>query len=201
MDKTAITVSLLCFIEIACLPLFMFRRDGELNLRWWLTASPFFMVMGLLIAALAGGIRPQTPASWSAGLGMAAAATAAASIALLSGTWGTHRVKISLWHQDNDAPRSIVTLGPYRLVRHPFYASFFLALISAVLALPHWATLAALAYSTVTLNLTAAREERRLSASEFGREYQEYARRTGRFLPRLVIRRVVAEPVTPPTRV
>lgn len=193
MDKTAVVVSLLSFVEMSCLPLFMFRRDGHLNLRWWLTGAPFFVNLGLLVAALAGGIRPETPASWSAGLGIAAAVLAVAAISLMTGTWGTHRIKISLWHQDNDAPRGIVTVGPYRIVRHPFYTSFFLALIGAVLALPHWSTLAMLAYSAVALNATAAREERRLSESEFGPEYRDYLRRTGRFLPRLVVRRRITE--------
>jgi protein-S-isoprenylcysteine O-methyltransferase Ste14 len=188
MDKTAIVVSLLTFVEISCLPIFLARRDGRLNLRWWLAAAPFFASLGLLVAALAGGIRPETPASWTTGLGIAGAVVAAMAIALLAGTWGTHRIKLSLWHQDNDAPRSIVTVGPYRLVRHPFYTGFFLAMISAVLVLPHWSTVVALAYATVALNVTAAREERRLSASEFGREYEEYMQRTGRFLPRLKAR-------------
>jgi protein-S-isoprenylcysteine O-methyltransferase Ste14 len=188
MDKTAIVVSLLTFVEISCLPIFLAKRDGRLNLRWWLAAAPFFASLGLLVAALAGGIHPETPKNWTAGLGIAGAVVAAMAIALLAGTWGTHRIKLSLWHQDNDAPRSIVTVGPYRLVRHPFYTGFFLAMISAVLVLPHWSTLVTLAYATVALNVTAAREERRLSASEFGREYQEYMQRTGRFLPRLKAR-------------
>lgn len=190
MDKTAIVVSLLSFVEISCVPVFLARRDGHLNLRWWLAAAPFFASLGLLVAALAGGIRPETPKSWTMGLGIAGAVVAAMAIALLAGTWGTHRIKLSLWHQDNDAPQSIVTVGPYRLVRHPFYTGFFLAMIGAVLVLPQWSTLAALAYATVALNVTAAREERRLSASEFGREYQEYMQRTGRFLPRLKAPRI-----------
>lgn len=197
MDTTAVVASLLCFVEISCLPVFfLVKSDGRLNLKWWLTAAPFFLTEGLLIAGLAGGIRPETPESWSTGLGIVASVAAAAAIALMSATWGTHRIKLSLWHQDNDAPRSIVTVGPYRLIRHPFYTGFFLAMISAVLALPHWSTLAAFAYTAVALNVTAAREERRLSTSDFGREYHDYAQSTGRFVPRLKVRQRITEPAS-----
>lgn len=191
MDKAALTISLLSFVQIAILPVAFFRRDGRLNLNWWLTALPFWTCMGLLLAAAAGAIRPQTPSSWSTGLGVAAAVAAAGSIALMFSTWGTHRVRISLWHQENDAPQSIVTVGPYSVIRHPFYAAFLLAFVSAVLALPHLATVLTLTYAAVALNLTAAREERRLSGSEFGPQYREYMERTGRFLPRPTARRRV----------
>lgn len=141
----------------------------------------------MLPAGAAGALHPQTPASWSPALDVVATAVAAASIALMFVTWGTHRTPLSLWHQVNDAPRSIVTAGPYRAIRHPFYAAFLLAVTGAVLVLPNWTTVLALGYAIVALNITAAREERRLSASEFGAEYRAYIQRTGRFVPRPVI--------------
>lgn len=194
MNTTAVAVSLLGFVEISCLPLFfLVKSDGRLNLRWWLTAAPFFVTEGLLIAALAGGIRPETPKSWSTGLGIVASVAAVAGIALLSAAWGTHRTKLALWHQNNDAPQTIVTAGPYRIIRHPFYTGFLLVMISAVLALPHWSALAVLAYTLVALNVTAVREERRLSSSELGREYRAYAQSTGRFLPHLKVRHRITE--------
>jgi protein-S-isoprenylcysteine O-methyltransferase Ste14 len=194
MDTTAVVACLLGFVEISCLPLFfLVKSDGRLNSRWWLTAAPFFVTEGLLIAGLTGGIRPESPQTWSTGLGIVASVAAAASIALMSATWGTHRIKLALWHQDNDAPQSIVTVGPYRMIRHPFYTSFLLAMTSAALALPHWSTLTAFAYTLVALNVTAAREERRLAAGEFATEYRAYAQSTGRFLPRLRIRDRIPE--------
>ena len=83
-----------------------------------------------------------------------------------------------------DAPRQLVTWGAYKYVRHPFYASFLLAYAGACLLYPHPAVLAFCAYSAAVLNLTAAKEERRLAASEFGDEYRAYMARTGRFFPR-----------------
>jgi protein-S-isoprenylcysteine O-methyltransferase Ste14 len=173
------------------------RPDGKLNRNWFLTALPFFACLILLPLGAAGALRPQTPASWSATLDVVATGVAAASIALMFLTWGTHRVPLSLWHQVNDAPRGIVTVGPYRAVRHPFYAAFLLAVISVVLVLPDWATALTFIYAIVGLNITAAREERRLSVSEFGAEYRAYIRRTGRFVPRPVIIRGLLGPSRP----
>jgi protein-S-isoprenylcysteine O-methyltransferase Ste14 len=184
MDKSAFTVSILSLLAIGALPLWFSRPDGRLNLRWFLTALPFFASASLLVAGVTGALRSQLPQGWATGLDAVGCVASVASLALLFATWGTHRTPLSLWHQENDAPRGIVTVGPYAMIRHPFYASFLLAEIGAVLVLPGWPTLLSLAYALIALTVTAVREERRLSASAFGAEYQAYMRRTGRFVPR-----------------
>ena len=40
------------------LPRIFFRKDGTLNLRWWLTAAPFGLSMWMLILGVAGVIDP-----------------------------------------------------------------------------------------------------------------------------------------------
>jgi protein-S-isoprenylcysteine O-methyltransferase Ste14 len=117
--------------------------------------------------------------------GSVAAVLAGCSVALLFLRLGTHRVPLALWHQENDAPASIVTHGAYARIRHPFYAAFLLAFVAAVALFPHLGTVLPLCYAAIRLNATAAREERRLAASEFGDAYREYLARTGRFLPAL----------------
>jgi protein-S-isoprenylcysteine O-methyltransferase Ste14 len=185
MDKSALVASLMFWTMTGLLPRIFFRKDGRLNLNWWLTAIPTIASPALLLATAFGGIHPMTPRSWETGQGIASVVAGVGAMGLLFFTLGTHRVPIALWHQTNDAPQSIVTYGAYARVRHPFYVSFLLAMLGVALLVPHWATLATLAYGVLRLNITAAREERRLSASEFGTEYQAYVRRTGRFVPRL----------------
>jgi len=78
----------------------------------------------------------------------------------------------------------MVTTGPYRWVRHPFYTvttTFFLAL--AMLA-GNWfiAVLTVLAF--ILLAIRTSNEEAHLIA-KFGDQYRQYMSRTGRFLPRL----------------
>jgi protein-S-isoprenylcysteine O-methyltransferase Ste14 len=175
------------FFFVGLLPRIFFKREGRLNLMWWLTAAPYLLCSIALIAAFFGAFDPLsgrgTPLA--AGLSPVAAVLSASSIALIAYTLGTHRQRIALWHQGNDAPQHIVTYGAYSRVRHPFYAAFLLALFGALLFCPSLWTLLTLAYGLAIMNYTAAREEQKLAASEFGEEYRAYMRRTGRFFPKL----------------
>ncbi|HKG22641.1 MAG TPA: isoprenylcysteine carboxylmethyltransferase family protein [Blastocatellia bacterium] len=187
MNKALLVIYLLNLSLIGMLPALFFRRDGRLNLMWWTTASPFLVCAISLLAAYFGYLDPATGRDnrWAVVFEIASAPFAVASIALMFFTLGTHRIPLSLWHQENDAPRYIVTYGAYSRIRHPFYSSFLMALLGAFIFLPAPATLLAFICGFLILNFTAAREEERLRASEFGSEYATYMRRTGRFWPRV----------------
>jgi protein-S-isoprenylcysteine O-methyltransferase Ste14 len=185
MNTPVLLLILLNFALIGLLPRIFFRHDGRLNARWWVTALPFGIAPGFLIAATVAGLAPLTPRSWLTAGAMISVGLSAASVGLICLTLGTHRIPIALWHQDSDAPEHIVTYGAYRWIRHPFYTAFILAFGSAAAFLPHWVTLGALGYALAALNLTARREERRLAGSQFGSQYRHYLGRTGRFVPRL----------------
>ncbi|MEU3465703.1 isoprenylcysteine carboxylmethyltransferase family protein [Streptomyces sp. NPDC006733] len=184
MDTPALFLLLLNFAVIGALPRVFFRSDGRFNAKWWLTALPFGLSPLFVAAAALLGWEPMVPGSWRTGTALVAVALNAVSIALIFLTLGTHRIPVALWHQENDAPRHLVTHGAYGLIRHPFYTAFLLAFLSAVALLPHGVTLALFCYGLVALNATAAQEERRLSGSQFGAEYRGYLARTGRFVPR-----------------
>lgn len=187
MNPATLLLIALDFAAIGALPILFFRRDGRLNLMWWLTGGPFFICPLLLIGAGLGWVPLR--ARYAHVLGpwqdLGAVVPAAASIALIFLTLGTHRIPIALWHQGSDAPKHIVTWGAYRFIRHPFYSSFLLAFAAACFFFPHPIVLGLSLYVFVVLNLTAAGEERKLRASEFGAEYAAYMDRTGRFFPRL----------------
>lgn len=79
---------------------------------------------------------------------------------------------------------ALVTSGPYRFVRHPFYLSFALGIFGGSLAMANWFMLLA---GVIPLGFLVARtriEEEKL-VERFGVEYQNYMRRVGRFVPRL----------------
>lgn len=185
MSVAALVVSVVNFGFIAILPQIFFRKDGTFNLRWCLTAFPY--VAGPV--ALYLGFQGQLAAWVSSDSAMLREAVASflhlLSVGMMGLTIGTNRVPLALWHQENDAPKNIVTYGAYRYIRHPFYTSFQICTAAAAILFPHPITIAIFLYVVVSLNLTAAREERRLSASQFGEEYQEFMARTGRFLPKL----------------
>ena len=179
MNEATLSLYLMNFALIGALPLVFFKR-GRFNLLWCLTSAPYVVCAAFLIVSYLAGYETQ----WSAVSGIAAVPFSAASIALICLTIGTHRVSLALWHQSDDAPQQIVTYGPYRKIRHPFYAAFLMALFGAFLFRPQPVTLATFAYAFFVLNVTARREERRLTESEFGAQYRRYMQQTGRFWPR-----------------
>jgi protein-S-isoprenylcysteine O-methyltransferase Ste14 len=186
MSTGVLTLLIINFLYISALPLVFFKRDGKFNPMWWTTATPFIVCPLLMLASLYGVI-PRLSGygtQLSLILELVAVPISVVSISLISFTLGTHRIPIALWHQQNDAPQHIVTYGAYGRIRHPFYASFLLAFLAAVIYCPQVGTIALLFYGIFILNFTAAREEKKLSESEFGEEYKAYIQRTGRFIPR-----------------
>lgn len=170
---------------IGLLPRIFFDSRGRKNVMWWATAAPFFAAGAVLVLCFAGVWQAWYLPGGATLHETVAVPFACASIALIAYTIGTHRVPLALWHQDDDAPRSVVTYGAYKYVRHPFYSAFLLALTGTLLACPHPGTLACLVYAVLMLQHTARKEEHKLSSSEFGDEYRGYLARTGRFIPRL----------------
>ena len=180
---------LLCLTNLAVIGVLpaMFFKKGRFNLKWCLTAAPYVLAGALVAASYIGAIPPLTgyDTSWSKMAAVIAVPFSVSSIALIFATLGTHRIPLALWHQQADRPHHIVTYGPYRRIRHPFYASFLLALFAVFVFAPQAGTLSVLIYGFVVLNFTAGREERRLKNSEFGSEYRRYMQQAGRFWPKL----------------
>ena len=84
------------------------------------------------------------------------------------------------------APRTkhLMTEGPYRLSRNPMLSGIFLYLIGCTLWMKEWqAALFFVAFVLVML-LQVRSEEKRLQR-DFGNEYEQYCRRTGRFFPKI----------------
>ncbi len=77
----------------------------------------------------------------------------------------------------------LVTEGPYRWVRHPFYVAFALALIAITLITGN-AMLAVTGLAIFRVLVARTSIEERKLIERFGREYEDYMRRTGRFVPR-----------------
>ena len=82
------------------------------------------------------------------------------------------------------AHHTLVTTGPYRWVRHPFYLASALAVVANALTAANAFIGVTGAAAVVLLMIRSTTEEHHLE-KRFGPVYTRYARRTGRFLPRL----------------
>jgi len=85
----------------------------------------------------------------------------------------------------NDDPHFLLSAGPYRWVRHPFYSAYMLFWTGTALAtqgLLGWAVV-----STMGLIYWAAarQEEGKFARSPLASRYRDYAATTGGFFPRL----------------
>jgi len=79
---------------------------------------------------------------------------------------------------------TLVTTGPYRYVRHPFYLSFLIAVIGGSIVTANWYLFLSSLLPFVFLVARTRIEEEKL-VERFGDEYREYMSRTGRFWPHL----------------
>ena len=92
------------------------------------------------------------------------------------------------WRQLHSAVKrgEMATRGLYRYIRHPQYTGFFLFLLGSVINWPTIATvltLPVLCYVYWRLAHTEENDSREL----FGEAYDQYARKTGKFLPKLLL--------------
>ena len=79
---------------------------------------------------------------------------------------------------------TLITTGPYRYVRHPFYLAFFIAVIGGSVVAANWFLLLTGMFPFGFLAARTRIEEEKL-IERFGDEYRDYLGRTGRFVPRL----------------
>jgi len=82
------------------------------------------------------------------------------------------------------AAHALVTQGPYRWVRHPFYDCMALFMLSIALMMANWFVIAAGIVTFVLLALRSRTEEDKL-LERFGEPYRAYRAATGRFLPKI----------------
>jgi protein-S-isoprenylcysteine O-methyltransferase Ste14 len=79
---------------------------------------------------------------------------------------------------------TLVTRGPYRWVRHPFYDSMALLIVAISLIAANWFFMLSGCVVVSLLVLRTRTEEEKLVA-RFGDAYRTYMQQTGRFLPRI----------------
>src|SRR5581483_9734062 len=83
----------------------------------------------------------------------------------------------------SDLPARVTQHGPYRYVRHPFYASYMLVWIAGPIAAGRpWLLSTTLVMLAIYI-AAAKSEERKFEQSALAAQYESYQARTGMFAP------------------
>lgn len=94
------------------------------------------------------------------------------------------KIKLTPIYSTNK-PNHLVTDGPYKKVRHPFYSSYLLNYAGAALASANiWAALIVISLA-ILYRQAALQEEKKFSQSDLDNEYLAYKQNTGLFIPKL----------------
>jgi protein-S-isoprenylcysteine O-methyltransferase Ste14 len=90
----------------------------------------------------------------------------------------------SAWKVLYDAQRrkELATTGPYARIRHPQYVAFVMILLGFLLQWPTLLTLLMFPILLIMYGRLAITEEAEMRA-QFGEEFEQYARRTPKFIP------------------
>ena len=99
----------------------------------------------------------------------------------------------SLWKNITDTvvtrrEHTLVTTGPYHFVRHPFYVAAALAMTANSLVTANW-VIALTGGLAISLIVMRTRTEEEHLIRRFGEKYSAYMETTGRFLPRVALKR------------
>jgi protein-S-isoprenylcysteine O-methyltransferase Ste14 len=137
------------------------------------------MVFQLLVLAWPGNVQPEL-------LSLLAAFMYAGSFAVFWWAIRANRERPLRIAFSKGAPEHFIKQGPYRIVRHPFYTSYTIAWIAGALASRNLGLALTAAVMFVFYCRAASLEERQFGDSSYAEEYDEYSRKTGRFLPKLI---------------
>jgi len=158
------------------------RQEG-----WPILLSLRLFALGCMVGLVAFLVEPTSMAwasfrlpSWARWSGVGLGAAAGGLIIWTFRSLGHNLTDTVVTRRD----ATLVTDGPYRWVRHPFYLAFAMAVIanSLVTANAFLAITGTAAFLVIVVRTSI--EERKL-VERFGPDYVDYMQRTGRFLPRI----------------
>jgi protein-S-isoprenylcysteine O-methyltransferase Ste14 len=176
MTTTAVLASSgLCFASFAWGMVWHFRKEGKPSRAMLVTVLLASFSLTLQIVAL-GRRRILLP--------IPALALYGASLVLFWWAVSVTRRRLAACGQGSISPE-LVTAGPYRYIRHPFYTSYNLAWAAGFVATAWWPLAVAAAVMAALYDRAAREEECGFAASSLHESYRQYRSRTGRYFPRL----------------
>lgn len=123
--------------------------------------------------------KPRSDAFAVAGIVMYTTAVAV----MLASIEAADRTRLQRSFVDHPLPERLITEGPYRWVRHPFYLSYMIGALAPAVAVQNPFVIVISLMMIAMVVVAAFREERVWLASPKADAYREYQRHTGMFLP------------------
>ena len=141
------------------------------------------MYVGLFIAFLAAFRIPAATITWQRG-----AVFALGIVLMLLGVvlrWWAIRTLGRFFTRDvaTCGDQAVVQNGPYRLIRHPAYSGTLLTVLGVGVALTNWVSIIVAVGFSLAGHLYRVRIEEATLRKALGKPYEEYMRRTRRFIP------------------
>lgn len=192
-DDLARTILLVGFVLVAPIGIYYrlrSRTDETLDRRqegWFILLSLRPLALTFMLGLMVYLVKPSEMAwasfnvpDWLRWSGVGLAAAASGLVIWTFRTLGHNLTDTVVTRRD----ATLVTDGPYRWVRHPFYLAFATAVIANTLVTANaYLAITGIAAFLVIVGRTSI-EERKL-VERFGPCYLAYMQRTGRFLPRI----------------
>jgi protein-S-isoprenylcysteine O-methyltransferase Ste14 len=141
------------------------------------------MYVGLFIAFLAAFGVPDATITWLRG-----AVFAVGVVLMLLGValrWWAIRMLGRFFTRDvaTRGDQVVVQNGPYRFIRHPAYSGTLLTVLGIGVALTNWVSIVAAVAFSLAGHLYRVRIEEAALRKALGKPYEDYMRRTRRFIP------------------
>jgi len=157
------------------------QREGWLLVAIRLAAL-LLLLVGLLLFGSHPGWRTALAVRLSPGLRWCGFALGLTSLGLWA--W-THSTLGTLWSPQLQlrADHRLIISGPFSKIRHPMYTAILGWVFSLGFVCASWIPFSFAVVATIILVGRAPREEQ-MMLGQFGDEYREYMKRTGRFLPK-----------------
>lgn len=155
------------------------RDGGTLKLLWTVLYAAIFVAVALAMSGIG-----RWPAGWRVPLLWVGMAVVVGGLAfrvwaiVVLGRQFTVDVGIQPGH-------ALITVGPYRVLRHPSYTGALACFYGLGVGLGSWASLAVIVIATTAAFMRRIRVEEAVLAQAFGPAWTVHAQRTWRLLPGL----------------
>jgi protein-S-isoprenylcysteine O-methyltransferase Ste14 len=154
----------------------------------WMMAFRLVVALPLFLGVLTTIVMPgwmswaELPLpAWLRWVGAGLGILAIPSVAWTLGSLGANVSETVLTKKDHE----LVTIGPYRWIRHPLYTTGIVMFVGLGLMSASGFILAITLVTVVAVRLVVIPREERALEAKFGQQYADLRQRTGALLPRL----------------